>query len=306
VEPLAGEERNSPRASERLLEIPGLSQLDQEAAVIKAQSKSLDGGGGDAPGANLSETPQNQGLKAEEGIEASFSVNIDSQEETLKTAPMPSTPKETVNVETVKLVSLEETQEAELEPVKPATGGNLLQSNDRSAESLELAKSLSQPHSASTHETSAAGRPPAPPVVGRIVDKMVEVVQAGGPQERHEISIQLNPPSLGKVQLTVLVEDSKLHVALFTTTSEARELVESNASQLRAALNEQGLMLEQFSVGVRSELAHNMPNQEWLGWQESFASGRFFQAPGAFSQEPAAEPRAYQRSSADSRIDLFI
>jgi flagellar hook-length control protein FliK len=135
---------------------------------------------------------------------------------------------------------------------------------------------------------------------------MVEVVQAGGPQERHEISIQLNPPSLGKVQLTVLVEDSKLHVALFTTTSEARELVESNASELRAALNEQGLMLEQFSVGVRSELAHNMPNQEWLGWQESFASGRFFQAPGAFSQEPAAEPRAYQRSSADSRIDLFI
>lgn len=306
VKPLAGEERNTPKASERLLEIPGLGQLDQEAAGIKAQSKSLDVGGGDARWPNPTDTSQNQGLRAEEGIEASFSVNIDSQEETLKTAPMPSTPKETVGVEAVKFVSLEEAQGAELEPVEPANGGSLLQSNDRSAESLELAKSLSQPHSASAHETSAAGRPPAPPVVGRIVDKMVEVIQAGGPQERHEVSIQLNPPSLGKVQLTVLVEDSKLHVALFTTTSEARELVESNASQLRAALNEQGLMLEQFSVGVRSELAHNMPNQEWLGWQDNFGSGRFFQAPGAVSQEPAAGPRAYQRSSADSRIDLFI
>lgn len=307
AEPLAVEEKSAPKSAERLMDIPGLSQLDKDPDAIKAQAKSMDIGDGEARRSSSPDVPQKHEVRAEKGMESSFSVGVDSSKEMQPATPLPSTPKESVGVETVMLVPPEEAHEAEVEPIKPVNGGDILQTNSRSAEGLEAAKSLSQPQSsASTQETSALNRPSAPPVVGRIVEKVVEVVQAGNHNERHEVSIQLSPPSLGKIHLRVLVEDSKLHVALFTTTQEARELVESNTSQLKAALHQQGLMLEQFSVGVRSGLAHNMPQQDWLGWQENFASGQFFQGPGATSKEAAAEPWAYQRRDAVSRVDLFI
>ncbi len=307
VDSLVKEDKGASKGKESLLEIIGRGQDEKDSKAFRAKAKSMDAVNGKGRLPNPTDAAQKQGVRAEKGIESSFSVSVESSEEMPQATSLASKPKETVNVGTVEPIAQEESGEAEVKPIKPANDGSPAQTNDRSAEGMGVAKNVSQPQpGAPTQETSAVNRPSTPPLVERIVQKVVDVVQAGGDQKRHEISLQLNPPSLGKVHLRVMVEDSKLHVVLFTTNNGARELVESNASQLKTALHQQGLMLEQFSVGVRSGLAHNMPQQDWFGWQEGFASGSRFQGAEAASNEPAAEPWVNQRRDSVSRIDLFI
>jgi len=237
-------------------------------------------------------------------------VGADYPVEVPQSGAAPSVPKETVQVEALQMASSEEAEGVELEPIRPPEDGSAPHSGDRSAEGMEVAKALSQPnHSAApAREAPPPSRQAMPPVVERIVEKMVDTLQAGAGQKRHEVSLQLHPPSLGKVHLTILVEDWKLQVALFTDNSQARDLVESNASHLRAALHQQGLELDRFSVEVRSGLAQTTTQQDWSGWREGFSAGPSFRGGqvGAQVAAAAAQPVSYARRDALARIDLFI
>lgn len=245
---------------------------------------------------------QSKGFEAKQDDAAAFSSDVSSSQEAPKVAPTPTMPKEAVEVEAAQLAKPDESNEPEVAPIKPASGGHALHSGERSVEGM-----AQQPSSAPSADVSSANRPSAPPVVGRIVEKVVEVVQAGGPQGKHEVTIQLDPPSLGRVHLHMVVEDAKLHVALFTTTQEARDLVQSNVNQLKAALDQQGLGLEQFSVDVRSGLAQNTSQQDWAAWQDRGPTHSLFGPQAAGPAGQALESMSYLgRRDALAQIDLFI
>ncbi len=229
------------------------------------------------------------------------------QDEAAPASPLPSTPKEAVEVETLRLARAQEPQEAEVKPVQALEDDVAPSLDHRAAHTLEGAKaadaSQGAPH---IREGSSVSRPMGHPMIERLVQQVVETVQSGPIHDRNEVTLRLEPPSLGKLHLWVSMEDSKLQVTLYTTTTEAKDLVESNALQLKAALQQQGLELEQFSVEVRSGLAQNMAQQDWSGWLESF-SGR----PGAGRleigpNEPGVAALASARRESLSRIDLFV
>jgi flagellar hook-length control protein FliK len=285
---------------------PATGELDESMG----QAAALDSDAGDQQQAVLKNMVHEKLWEVSEAqAEASSLTNTDGAEDTANTAPLPSTPKEAVEVEALRLASSEESTEVEIEPIKPLDEANVPQPDDRPPQGLEAARSLSQSHAMEySSEASASGKLPPPPSVDRIVEKLVEVVQAGGPKERHEVFIQLDPPSLGRVRLKLLVEDSKLHVAIYTTTNEAKDLVEANASQLKTALHQHGLALDQFSVEVQSGLAQNMAQQDWSAWLESFSHGSGFGASAADTSDgmPSAQPWLNRSPDALSTIDLFI
>jgi flagellar hook-length control protein FliK len=285
---------------------PATGELDESMG----QAAALDSDAGDQQQAVVKNMVHEKLWEVSEvQAEASSLTNTDGPEDTANTAPLPSTPKEAVEVEALRLASSEESTEVEIEPIKPLDEANVPQPDDRPPQGLEAARSLSQSHAMEySSEASASGKLPSPPSVGRIVEKLVEVVQAGGPKERHEVSIQLDPPSLGRVHLKLLVEDSKLHVAIYTTTNEAKDLVEANASQLKTALHQHGLALDQFSVEVQSGLAQNMAQQDWSAWLESFSHGSGFgvSVAGTSDGMPSAQPWLNRSPDPLSTIDLFI
>lgn len=277
----------------------------------RAKNAVKDAPGDKAPSKLFSKLFQAEGDKQGQAKEASFLIGGEASEESTQTAPLPSSPKEAVKVEVeaLKLAPSKDAQEAEVEPVKPMGAPSSAQADDPSAGSLDVARSLSQAQSADySRDVAAPARTAAPPSVERVVEKLVQVVQAGGPQERHEVTIQLDPPALGKVHLKVLVEDTKIHVALFTTTNEAKDLVDSHSSQLRSALHQHGLALEQFSVEVRSGLANNMGQHDLSSWLESFGWAPPSRPGDAapFEMGASAESWNYFRTDAPYRVDLFV
>lgn len=62
--------------------------------------------------------------------------------------------------------------------------------------------------------------------------------------------IHLNPPSLGRVMVDVEMRGDSLRLNVVTETDAARELVEARATQLRAALEQVGISIEDFSVTI--------------------------------------------------------
>ncbi|MGL1935128.1 MAG: flagellar hook-length control protein FliK [Fibrobacterales bacterium] len=104
-----------------------------------------------------------------------------------------------------------------------------------------------------------------------VVEKTKEVTQGRGAQQTHVVkqvvknvtllidsgktsmSMQLKPEHLGRVNIDIQMEDSKMKLSLKVETEGARLAVEGNVGQLKESLNLQGITIEDVEVEVRKE-----------------------------------------------------
>lgn len=112
--------------------------------------------------------------------------------------------------------------------------------------------------------------PPAPPdtVLGRkeamavaqphIIDQIARQVPLRVRGERSEITLELEPESLGRIHMTISTENQQVVVKMMAQTPLVKEVVEANLQLLRDELARHGLRVDQFDVsnGAFSDTAH--------------------------------------------------
>ncbi|MBA7572353.1 hypothetical protein ES708_14133 [subsurface metagenome] len=71
---------------------------------------------------------------------------------------------------------------------------------------------------------------------------------AGGAKMSGRVRITINPPSLGTLDMHVLVRDNKVHVVLLAENNDVRQILQSNVESLKGSLRNQGLVADTIQV----------------------------------------------------------
>lgn len=94
----------------------------------------------------------------------------------------------------------------------------------------------------------ALTRPEIPPAIQQFSERIRLMRQEG----RHEIRLSLKPAELGKISLQLIQQDQQLKMHILTETVMAKDLLESQIGQLKQALQQQGLHLQQIQIEFNS------------------------------------------------------
>lgn len=124
-------------------------------------------------------------------------------------------------------------------------------------------------HKANLEQNPQVTRPPEGenPVTPRelpryILEQFKNNFKVNSADNTSEVTIRLKPESLGKILLHLSNEGEKLSVKIFTENSLTKALVEQNMSQLRQALDEQGIKSKSIDVEVGGDNLSQHFNQQ--------------------------------------------
>lgn len=104
-----------------------------------------------------------------------------------------------------------------------------------------------------------------------IVTQVVEQIKVKVNADTSSMEVQLNPESLGKVNLTVVAREGHITAQFVTENELARQALEGQVQQLRENLGEQGLKVDEVEVTVSNfDFSHsNQANAEEQRQQQS-------------------------------------
>jgi flagellar hook-length control protein FliK len=114
----------------------------------------------------------------------------------------------------------------------------------------------------------------------QIFDQVVTHISGSASGETGRMIVRLNPAELGSLRLDLQVEGDKVRANLHAQTQQVQEVIERNLPQLRNALAEQGLKIDQFEV----EVDQHQTREEYSGQQES-EQRRFANTPDRTLEE---------------------
>lgn len=86
-----------------------------------------------------------------------------------------------------------------------------------------------------------------------VVDQITAHLTINNRLESHEVVLRLNPQELGKVRMTITVEQDNVKAHILTQNPQTREMIDRHLPRLRDALEEQGLHLQQVEVTVATQ-----------------------------------------------------
>jgi hypothetical protein len=121
-------------------------------------------------------------------------------------------------------------------------------------------------------------------------------------------TVVLEPPSLGRLKLDIVTENSKITGNILVESREVQEIIRMNISDLRQSLAQNGLSIESFDVNV----GHNGGADVWARREdmESIASlmRTFREEKNGFLQETPNSEEMRRRSIVRSpgSIDVWI
>jgi hypothetical protein len=133
---------------------------------------------------------------------------------------------------------------------------------------------------------------------------------AGGVKTPGRVRIALNPPSLGTLDMDVMVRGTKVHVVLQTDNNEVKQILQSHVESLRGSLRSQGLVADSIQVLTQDKsdgggygYDRNEPFfGESLGRERSGGGRDENGAVSRYVPPPPEEPRAVR---SDGRISVF-
>ena len=95
----------------------------------------------------------------------------------------------------------------------------------------------------------------------KVIEQIVNGAKVQVESGQTKAKISLHPPSLGKIQLDIITKGDQVKVTFFAETSQVKEIIESNLSQLRQNFLQQGLKVEHFNVFVDYHTSGNQAEQ---------------------------------------------
>ncbi len=164
---------------------------------------------------------------------------------------------------------------AELPAAKPDTEGqtarqtvdtsrNMTNGSDRMTSATSTASTASTAGGTTMKETIARYE--------QISQQIVRGVSAQIGESRSHVTIRLTPEHLGQVDVRLVLDEGVLSARLWASEPETRALLERNASQLRATLEESGIRVDRVAVSKetaeRGGYQREQANQERQADQE--------------------------------------
>lgn len=126
-----------------------------------------------------------------------------------------------------------------------------------------------------------------------VLEQIVQQAKANLSGGRGEVQLRLEPDYLGKLRMQISVEDGRVTARIVTETHEARSLLERNLSELKLALGEQGLKVQE----VKLTLAGG--GEDYSSGSQSFQRERHASMAdyGASGRRESSFSQSQQRSS---------
>ncbi|MGE4546851.1 MAG: flagellar hook-length control protein FliK [Desulfurella sp.] len=136
-----------------------------------------------------------------------------------------------------------------------------------------------------------ANAPKQPYPVNQIIEKIIELQNLKPPVIK-SITIQVNPPSLGQIDVKVSIDASKsLTATIHVENQEIFNIVNNNLDSLKANISQQGLNVSQINVISSSNLGQqnftqnqNQPNQSLFQFSQNFNQSNSNQGQNSFNQ----------------------
>jgi len=136
--------------------------------------------------------------------------------------------------------------------------------------------------------------------MGRFLVKQFQLTQGNGTTEA---KLSLTPEHLGQVDIRIVMHNGQLTAQFIAGNPAARELLENQMAQLRAALNGQGLQVERLEVVQQppSSAGTSLMHQEQRQSNSGNGNGSNHRSENAF-EDPAAFADELERNSSLKEI----
>jgi flagellar hook-length control protein FliK len=140
----------------------------------------------------------------------------------------------------------------------------------------------------------------------RLIYRVADKMRLGLKKGTTTLKIELEPPSLGRLQIELSVKDNQMRALLIVETPQAKQILESNLNQLRTALESQQIEIEKFSVSLGNE---HTSFASYLKEDQGPALGR--QLPDNENEESTETAEVNQSASIQNEmqstiVDLFV
>ena len=157
--------------------------------------------------------------------------------------------------------------------VRSGPGQNAAQSGSEGGTSTGFAEHNVQANRAVQTSGSGKAYQGASPFETQVLEQVRIRFQAGARQGQSEIVVRMRPPELGEVRLNLRSEDGVLRAHLHAQSQQVHDVLERHAPQLRQALAEQGLNLDDLLVS--SDGAGSQDTQsEWQAAEDGSSQKR--------------------------------
>jgi flagellar hook-length control protein FliK len=107
------------------------------------------------------------------------------------------------------------------------------------------------------------------------MNRILQVIRSNIGRRQSQITVQLDPPELGRLRMDIKLIDNNLNLAITTDNQEARQIILNRMETLRTNLEQNGITLGKVEVLTRSPNSHPSQNQNWQD-QQSSNSGQSF------------------------------
>jgi len=288
-----------------------LPQTEQESSNQPAASTDSQ----PAPAATRAEmvgsaVPLDEARKSDERLEGRVVEATDAPETSGRVvAPAPaSTEQDNLALEVAKaLAALQAGEEsgekaadtAESKPVVPVGGAQTEGAGASVVGGVENAPAQveSRPSVAAGTAVGEAGKPTGleAPAGDPKLDEITRIVSANVGTRNASVRLQLDPPSLGQMQIDVRVRQEAMTLRIQVETEAALGRIQATASQLKQALETHGLVVDRFEVQLRGSDSTSARSDHNGGDDPRFSD----------TQQTFGESRSETGSSASDGGDRF-
>lgn len=120
-----------------------------------------------------------------------------------------------------------------------------------------------------TPGVSQAAPVAAPPAIDQILEAVAPLQHSG--DGNYELTLELRPHDLGRVEITVLMRDGVLSMHMSADHAEARQLLRDHVEHLRGLLNTSGVTTGSFDI---ADQGHHQPQSNAQSLNEQLAHSR--------------------------------
>jgi len=160
-------------------------------------------------------------------------------------------------------------------------GGNF-RGTDMDGQALDSLKSRMSPRTLPTYVANQVGR------------NLIRAVNRGN----SEIQLQLKPPELGRLFMTIDNLGSSLKVSVIAENQAARDILVSHANELKTALAGSGISIESFEVELGSDFRQSMADaRQQFGSSGSGKSGELKDDVSGSESDGSANETGYQENT---------
>jgi len=93
--------------------------------------------------------------------------------------------------------------------------------------------------------------------------RIVHIIRNNIGQRHSQLTVQLEPPELGRLKIDVRLTDNLLRLNIVTETGHARQLIAERVEVLRTALEAQGITVSRFEVHTRESQHQQQQQNQW-------------------------------------------